>query len=420
MLKLINPCDLLKMLECPSRGPKTLDLHTNRVNSVAVTSLILGRIVYAVNWYSMAAVFSLVASELKQDVSGLAIVTAAFYVGIGLFQVPGGILAAKIGPRLTVIYGTTIASLAALLTGFAGNLAEIIVLRFFVGTGMALVFAPAVILVTRFLRKGSEGLGVGVYNSAFSLGGAIGLSGLAVLAGEIGWHTSLALSGSLGLVTSLLMIVCLPKDNVRSDFKIDLRCLKFILLDKWLIALSIALLGLSVGSSVVGNFMAYYLENVFHVGVGEAGTIASLAVVSALVTAPFSGRIFDRFGNAKLLLLVTGALMAVGIGVASLATLYSAIASGILVGLASGAGFTFGFAAAREANRLGPEYETLAVSWVNSVSLFGDFVPPLIFSYFTIELGYSFAWSFVALLSFVLILPVLFAKASTGKTLPQP
>jgi len=396
-----------------------LGLHKNRVNGVAVTSLILGRIVYAINWYSIAAVFSLIASELKQDVSGLGLVTAAFYIGIGVFQVPGGLLAAKIGPRLTVVCGTTIASLAALLTGFAGNLAEIAALRFFVGAGMALVFAPGVILVTRLLRKGSEGLGVGLYNSAYNLGGAIGLSGLAVLAGAIGWRDSLVVSGSLGLVTSLLMAVCVPKDNLRSDFKIDLHRLKLILLDKWLIALSIALLGLWVGSSVVGNFMAYYLENVSHVGGGEAGTIASLAVVSALVTAPFSGRIFDRFGNVKWLLLATGALMAVGVGVASLGTLYSAITSCILVGLASGAGFTFGFAAAREANRFGPEYETLTVSWVNSVSLFGDFVPPLIFSYFAIELGYSFSWLFLAFLSFALILPMLISKVSTGKTLPQ-
>jgi MFS family permease len=382
------------------------------VNRVALTSLILGRVVYAVNWYSMAAVFSLVAVELKQDVSGLGFVTAAFYIGIGVFQVPGGILAAKAGPRLTVICGTMIASLAALLTGFAGDLAEITALRFFVGAGMALVFAPGVILVTRFLRKGSEGLGVGIYNSAFSVGGAIGLSGWAVLAGAAGWRNSLVMSGSLGLATSLLLVICVPKDTLRSEFKIDTHCLRLILFDKWLIVLSIALLGLGVGSTVMGNFMAYYLENVSHVGVGEAGTIASLAVAFAVVTAPFSGKIYDRFGNAKWLLLATGALMALGIGVASFGTLYSAIISGILVGLASGAGFTFGFAAARDANRLDSEYETLAVSWVNSISLFGDFVPPLLFSFFAIQFNYSTAWLCLALLSFILILPLLFSEAS--------
>jgi MFS family permease len=391
---------------------KSVGLREGQVNRVAVTSLILGRIVYAINWYNIAAVFSLIASELNQNVSGLGVVTAAFFVGIGVFQVPGGILAAKIGPRSTVIYGTTIASLAAILSGFASSLAEITALRFLVGAGMALVFAPGVVLVTRYLKKGSEGLGVGVYNAAFSLGGAIGLSGWAILAVVVGWRPSLVISGSFGLVTSLLLVVCVPRDSLRSDFKIDLNRLRFILFDKWLIALSIALLGLGVGTTVVGNFMAYYLENVSHVAVGEAGTIASLAVVLALVTAPFSGRIFDRFGNAKRLLLATGIVMAFGVGIAFFGTLYSSIISGILVGLSSGAGFTFGFAAAREANMFGPEYETLAVSWVNSISLFGDFAPPLLFSYFAIQFGYSVAWLCLAALSFILIIPVLLSKAS--------
>ena len=395
-------------------------LNKNTINHAAITSLILGRIVYAVNWFNMAAVFSLIASEFQQDISGLGLVTATFYIGIGAFQVPGGILAAKIGPRLTVIYGTTIASLSALLTGFAGNLAEIAVLRFLVGAGMALVFAPAVVMVTRFLRKGSEGLGVGIYNSAFSLGGAIGLLGWAVLASGVGWRNSLIISGSLGLGTSVLLVFLTPNDSLRSDFKINPYRLKLILSDKWLITLSIALLGLGVGSTVVGNFMAYYIETVSHVGVGEAGAIASLAVASALVTAPFSGRVYDRFGNVKWLLFATGAVMAFGVGIAFIGTLYSAIISCVLVGLASGAGFTFGFAAAREANRFGPEYETLAVSWVNGIALFGDFVPPLLFSYIAIGFGYGSAWLALALLAFVLILPVFFSKASTRQNSQQP
>jgi MFS family permease len=392
-----------------------VELNENAINHAAITSLILGRVAYAINWLNVAAIFSLIASEMKQDVSGLGLVTAAFYIGIGLFQVPGGILAAKIGPRLTVIYGTTIASFFALLTGFAGNLAEIAVLRFFVGAGMALVFAPAVVLVTRFLRKGSEGVGVGIYNSAFSLGGVIGLSGWAVFAGGVGWRSSLIISGSLGLATSALLLFFVPKDNLRSDFKIDAQHLKLILYDKWLMALSIALLGIGIGSTVVGNFMAYYVENVSHVSVGEAGAIASLTQASALLTAPFSGRVFDRFGNVKLLLLATGAVMAFGVGIAFVGTLYSAITSSVLVGLASGAGYTFGFAAAREASRLGPEYETLAVSWVNGIALFGDFVPPLLFSYVAIGFGYGSAWLVLALFTFVLILPVLFSRISTRR-----
>jgi len=387
-------------------------LHMGGVNRAAVVSLILGRIVYAVNWYNLAAVFSLTASELNQNVSGLGLVTAAFYVGIGIFQVPGGILAAKIGPRLTVVYGTAIASLAALLTSSASNIAEIAVLRFLVGLGMALVFAPGVILVTKFLQKGSEGFGVGLYNSAFYLGGAIGLSGWAVLAGSVGWRNSLVISGALGLLTSSLMFFSIPKASRRSDFGVDFSSLRLILLDKWLIAVSLALLGLGVGATVVGNFMAYYLESVTHVGVEGAGTIASLTLLSGLITAPFSGRLFDRLGNAKLLLFSSGALMILGMSIAFFGTIYSAILSGILVGFASGAGFTFGFSAARAANKQNPESETFAVSWVNSISLSGDFFPPLLFSYLVLLYGYSQAWLYSAMLILVLMIPVLVSKIS--------
>jgi MFS family permease len=385
------------------------------INRGAFTSLILGRIVYAVNWFNLAAVFSLLASELNQDVSGLGLATATFYIGIGSFQVPGGIVAAKIGPRLTAICGTTIASLGALLTGFANNLIEIAVLRFFVGLGMAFVFAPSIILITRLLQKGSEGLGVGLYNSAFYVGSVIGLSGWSVFASTVGWRNSLISGGLLGLFTSVLLLLSIPKDTRRSDFKVDLLHVKPILLNKWLIAMSIALLALNVGNTVVGAFMAYYVENVLHIDVGEAGTIASLTSLSALLTAPLWGRLFDKFSDAKQLLFASGVIMALGVGIASLGTVYSAMLSGILVGLAAGAGFTFGFSAVRAAYKTDQEYETLAVSWVNSIALFGDFVPPLLFSYLAIQYGYAPAWLCLTALSFALMIPILFAKVPRQK-----
>ena len=385
------------------------------VNRAAVASLIMGRIVYAVNWYSLAAVFSFTASELNLNVSGLGLVTATFFVGIGIFQVPGGVLAAKIGPRFTVICGTTVASLSALLTGFASNLIEIAILRFLVGAGMAFVFAPGVILMARLLHEGSEGLGVGFYNSAFSLGGVVGLFGWAVLATEIGWRNSLVLGGLFGLLTSILILFLVPKDSQRSDFTVELRHLKLILLDRWLIILCIVTLGLQVGSTVYSSFMVYYLESAVKISAGEAGTVASLASLFALASAPFAGRLFDRYNDAKRLLLISGFVMAIGVGIAFLGTVYSSMVAGVLVGLASGSGFTFGFAAARKANRLDKEYETLAVSWVNSISLFGDFASPLFFSYMVIQYGYSPAWLYVGILAFVLTIPMLFQKSLKQK-----
>ena len=392
----------------PKRKP--LNMRSSIGNRVAIATLILGRIIYAVNWFNLASVFSFTAYEMNENVSGLGATTSAFFIGIGVFQIPGGILAAKIGPRLTAILGTTVSSLAALLTGFAGNLVEITVLRFFVGLGNAFVFAPGVILMARLSHKGEEGLGVGLYNSAFHVGGAVGLSGWAILAATVGWRISLVTSGLLGLGTSVLLWSLVPDDNRRSDFNMELRHLKRILLDKWLIISSIAMLGLNIGSTVYSSFMPYYLNSVLHLNVGEAGTITSLASLSALASSPFAGRLFDRYSNAKQLLLASGALMAIGVGVAFFGSAQSAILAGILVGLAAGTGLTFGFCAARATNRLDQEYETLAVSWVDTISLFGNFFPLLMYPYFVIQYGYSFAWLYMAILPFLLIIPLLLKK----------
>lgn len=206
-----------------------------------------------------------------------------------------------------------------------------------------------------------------------------------------------------------------PKDFLRADFSMELRHLRLVLLDKWLIVLSVAVLGFQAGSTIYSNFVSYYLETQVHVNVGEAGTIASLASLFAFAAAPYAGRIFDTSGNLKRLLLASGALMAVGVSLPLFGTVDSAILSGILVGLGSGCGFTFGFAAARAANKLDKEYETLAVSWVNGISLFGDFVPPLLYSFLAIHYGYSAAWLCMGIVAFVLLIPMLFVRVSRQK-----
>ena len=53
----------------------------------------LARIVYTINWFNIASIFYFIALDFKQDISMLGIITASFLIGVGLFQVPAGILA---------------------------------------------------------------------------------------------------------------------------------------------------------------------------------------------------------------------------------------------------------------------------------------------------------------------------------------
>jgi MFS family permease len=125
-------------------------------------------VIYAINWFNIASIFSHIASDFKQDVTLLGLLTTSFLIGIGLFQVPGGILAAVQGSRRTAIYGITIASSAALLCGLSSQIQQMEVLRFIVGLGMALFFGSSVTLITRYFGRGSEGFAIASLNSAHS------------------------------------------------------------------------------------------------------------------------------------------------------------------------------------------------------------------------------------------------------------
>ena len=50
----------------------------------AIGSLIFARIVYAINWLNVGAIFVLMSPDLGVGVAGLGTLTSAFYLGIGL------------------------------------------------------------------------------------------------------------------------------------------------------------------------------------------------------------------------------------------------------------------------------------------------------------------------------------------------
>ena len=373
------------------------------VNRGAVASLCLARAVYALNWYNVAAIFALIALDFKENVAGLGILAGSFYLGVGIFQVPGGIIAAKYGPHRTAVCGILASSFAALLTAFAINFYEIILLRFLVGTGMALFFAPGVILIAKYFRRDSEGLGVGTFNSSFYIGGAFGLFGWAVLAEVIGWRPSLMISGALGIATGMFLLVSVPRDTLREGFLIKWSELRKVLADKWLLLLTLELFGISAGQTTVTTFMVYYLENSLNIRAALAGVIGGVGLLFSILSAPTMGRAYDRTKDARKLLFLAGLIMSIGVAMASYGTIWSAFASTILVALSAGAAYTVAYAAAREGQIAAKEYETLAVSWVNSIQLLAGFFSPIAFSLLVLTFGYSEAWLLAGLYTLALI-----------------
>ncbi|MDQ6668018.1 MAG: MFS transporter, partial [Thermoproteota archaeon] len=193
---------------------------------------------------------------------------------------------------------------------------------------------------------------------------------------------------------------------------IKLSDLRQTLLNRSLIILGLALLGIQIGWNVISTFTVFYLKDHLHIDPTIAGFVGSLSLVSFLVFSPVFGGIYTKVKDAKNLLLLCGVALSISISVISLDTYYAVMISVILAGFFAAGGFIVPYAKAKEINeKYQPMYQTLAVSYVNGLSLFGAFWVPLLFSSIVKYSGYSIAWTLGSLLTLVLVLPIVKQKS---------
>ncbi|HEV2225453.1 MAG TPA: MFS transporter [Nitrososphaerales archaeon] len=384
-------------------------MQSPALNTKAFSSLILARIVYAINWLNLGAIFYLVSPDIGAGVSGLGTVTSTFFLGVGLMQIPGGLMAAKLGSKKVVVTGIFLSSLSALGTSILSTVPQMAVLRFLVGVGMALVFAPGVVIIARLIGGGSgkSGIGVGLFNSAFDLGGLAAFIGWIAIASVTGWRISLALGGGLGVITGVLVALFVPGDNANSEFNLTRPGTLSILMDKQLVILGLATLGLGIGNAVITGFMVYYLINSLSISGTVAGLRGTLVTFVPIFSAVWGGRFYDRIVKHRMVMIICLLGSAASLVIGAFPSWYAAAACSALGGLFSGIGYTFAFAGARDIHKAEKEYDSLAIAWINSIQLTGSFLPPIFFSYLVEAQGYPQAWLGSAGLTLIFVVPVL-------------
>jgi MFS family permease len=421
-------------------------------DAAASSSLIIARIVYGINWFNVAAIFPLIAVEFNKDVSLLGSITTAFLIGVGLFQVPAGVFAAKYGPRTSAIFGITTSSTAALLYGLASEASQLIWLRFIVGFGMAFFFSSAIILIARYGKRGFPGFSIGMMNSAHSMGGIIGIFVWIIIAQILGWRTSLILSGILGLLTALLMIIAVPKAERELTIKFTNRIqnklckprregqpktsnLLKILSNRPLVYLGLVLIGIQAAWALELTFIVVYLRNLgFSVEI--TGVIASLPLISAIVSAPLIGGLYDKIRDARKVLLICG--IGISMAIAGMSVHSLVIVCTIFTGFFSGGAFTVVYEKARtlpildisdyknkapapksEGKGINNDinydpsstdsfssyyFDAIKVAWVNGLSLIGVLWMPIVFSSIVTQTGYDLAWIISAVVTALFVL----------------
>ncbi|MDA1063019.1 MAG: MFS transporter [Proteobacteria bacterium] len=167
--------------------------------------------------YVLRGNLSIAAPEMIKDLQLSEIqwgwVMAAFTTGYTIFQLPGGVLGDRMGPRkaitLLCIFWTILTIVTAVVPGTDAASATLIIgsliaVRFLVGMFQAPIFPIINTAICRWFPPGGWGLPCGLNNASLTLGIAVSAPVLAWLIADYGWRVSFWIIAPIGLIVAAL------------------------------------------------------------------------------------------------------------------------------------------------------------------------------------------------------------------------
>jgi len=149
---------------------------------------------------AIAAAAPMIVAEFGFNQVTLGIIFSAFSLSYALFQIPGGWLADRFGPRRVLTGIVCYWSIFTMATAVAWNAVSLIVIRFLFGAGEAGAFPAATRAFSRWLPVTERGFAQGITHSGARLAGAITPPLVALMMVTWGWRSAFIVFGAMGYV----------------------------------------------------------------------------------------------------------------------------------------------------------------------------------------------------------------------------
>jgi sugar phosphate permease len=158
---------------------------------------------YMITYIDRVVISSAVPSIQKEF--GFSIVTmgwilSSFQWAYALFQIPGGWLGDRIGPRRAMTLIVSWWSLFTCATVFAWSAGSMALIRFLFGMGEAGAFPIATRSLSRWMLPTERGFAQGATHAGSRLGGAITPALVVLIIVRYGWRAAFLCCGALGLI----------------------------------------------------------------------------------------------------------------------------------------------------------------------------------------------------------------------------
>ncbi len=385
---------------------------SQRYRLTILATVAIGRVVYSLNWYTLSPGLTQVETTFHASIQNLGILESAFLVGAGLFQVPAAYAAARWNAKLLILSGLVVIGLANGLGSFAPSLFVLIIFRFLLGIGAAMFFSPAIIVVAPLFRNERQGLALGVYNSAFNVGGVIALLGWVYVVQIVGWRTALLIGAVLvAPVTVALYLVVRHSEKEFGHTSADPgKAVVGVLKNRQIWYMGVGIIGMWSASYAISQFLPFFETNVKFLSPEYAGLLASLVLVVPIPGSVIGGWLSDRLKKRKPFLLYPTIAFGLGTSLIGFAKFDQSLVLLSILGLVQAFAFVSMYAAPFQMNELQFEQKSISISLMNSIQILGAFVLPILFAGVAGSVGYIDAWLAAGVFTLVFVPFLLFVR----------
>ena len=254
--------------------------------------------------------------DLSLDTEGLGLLSAAFFYGFALTQIPISLLLDKVGPRWMMTVLSLLGIVGAVIFSMADALGIGLVGRVLLGIGMACNLMGTFKLLTDWFEPLLFATLIGIVASIGTFGNMIAATPLVMLVEQMGWRHSFQLIAAINLILTLTFFVVVhdrpPRPSTRTSSREPSISMKQAVLnlarllgnrDYWVI---------SVASFVrYGTFAAFqalwagpFLIEVMGYSAISTGNLILLMTVGLIIGGPLWGALSDRVFKTRRRLII--------------------------------------------------------------------------------------------------------------------
>jgi sugar phosphate permease len=185
--------------------------------AIALCLLVINLVAY-VDRVNLSVATPLIMAEFGLDAVQMGAVMSVFYVGYGIMNTPGGILADKYSARLTILSGLFGWSVFTWITGSATTFMQLMLIRFGFGLGEGVLAPGNGRLVYNWFKPNERATANGFWLGGMQLGVVVGGPLSAWIVSDYGWRAVFYAFGFVGVILTGVMYLLLSERPTEHRF----------------------------------------------------------------------------------------------------------------------------------------------------------------------------------------------------------